>query len=389
MKILYYDCFSGVSGDMNLGALVDIGVPKELLLSEIKKLNIDGISIEFSKKDKLGIYGTKVDVIYEEGHVHRNINDIREILDKSELSETIKKRAMKMFILIGEAEGKVHNKSLEEIHFHEVGAIDSIVDVVGAAICLEYLDIDEIWCSTVQLGGGFVKCAHGTIPVPAPAVCEILKDVPVKSGLVQFETSTPTGAAIIKGNVDKFTDTPDFKIVKTGYGVGTRDMDIPNVLRVYIGEASKGENKEKFIMNRELMIECNIDDMKAERFEFIMEKIFEIGAKDVFMENIIMKKSRPGVKLGVLCDENISEDVIKFIFKNTTSLGIRKYFVDKVMMKRKFQEIMTPWGAVTVKGALIGDEVIKFKGEYDDIKKIVQEHGISFNEVEEYIIKNI
>lgn len=375
LKILYYDCFSGISGDMNLGALVDLGVPKEHLLSEIKKLKIDGISIEFSKQGKLGIYGTKADVIYEEGHVHRNINDIREIIDKSELSETIKKRAMKMFILLGEAEGKVHNKSLHEIHFHEVGAIDSIVDVVGSAICFEYLNIDEIWCSAVQLGGGFIKCAHGIIPVPAPAVCEILKDVPIKSGLVQFETTTPTGAAIIKGNVDKFTDTPVFKILKTGYGVGTRDMDIPNVLRVHIGEVLKSENKEKFIMNRETMIECNIDDMNAERFEFIMEELFEIGAKDVFMENIIMKKSRPGVKLCVLCDENLSEDVIRFIFKNTTSLGIRKYYVDKVMMKREFNEIMTPWGVVTLKRALIGDEVIKFKGEYEDIKKIVKDMG--------------
>ncbi|WBW98436.1 nickel pincer cofactor biosynthesis protein LarC [Oceanirhabdus sp. W0125-5] len=389
MKILYYDCFSGVSGDMNLGALIDIGVPKEMLLSEIKKLNIDGINIEFSKKGKHGIYGTKVDVKYEEGHVHRNINDIREILDKSELSENIKKRAMDMFILIGEAEGKVHNKSLDKIHFHEVGAIDSIVDVVGAAICLEYLDVDEIWCSTVQLGGGFVKCAHGIIPVPAPAVCEILKDVPVKSGLVEFETTTPTGAAIIKGNVDKYTDTPQYKILKTGYGVGTRDMDIPNVLRVHIGEVSEGENKDDFIMNRELMIECNIDDMKAERFDFIMEEIFEIGAKDVFIENIIMKKSRPGVKLGVLCNENISDDVIKFIFKNTTSLGIRKYLVDKVMMRREVQELMTPWGHIKVKSALIGDEVVKFKGEYEDIKKIVKENGISFNQVEEYIVKNV
>lgn len=265
MKILYYDCFAGISGDMNLGAMIDIGVDKEYLLKELSKLNIsDEYEIKIKKDMKKGIQGTKVDVILKhehthdnkedhnghcnnihEGehhhehlheHVHRNLKDIEDIINGSTLNDNVKKLSLNMFMKVAKAEGKVHGKPLDEVHFHEVGATDSIIDIVGAAICLDYLKVDKIMASNVELGGGFVKCAHGLIPVPAPATVEILKGIPVKSGVVPFETTTPTGAAILSGNVDEFSEIKEFLIDKIGYGIGQRDVDIPNVLRVYLGE---------------------------------------------------------------------------------------------------------------------------------------------------------
>ncbi|WP_331488046.1 nickel pincer cofactor biosynthesis protein LarC [Caminicella sporogenes] len=253
MKILYYDCFSGISGDMNLGALIDLGVDTDYLLKELSKLGLNSeYEIKIEKKNKNGIEGTKVDVILQHEHkkhhdkkhhhhVHRNLKDIEEIINSSTLNDSIKKLSISMFMKIAEAEAKVHGKTLYEVHFHEVGAIDSIIDIVGAAICIDYLKPDKIAASHVQVGGGFVECAHGLIPVPAPATVEILKGIPIKSGIVSFETTTPTGAAILAVNVDEFTDKVDMAIEKVGYGVGSRDLEIPNVLRVYLGK----ENKKK------------------------------------------------------------------------------------------------------------------------------------------------
>ncbi len=293
MKILYYDCFCGISGDMNLAALIDLGVPKEYLVKELSKVNLNSeYEIKIERSIKLGITGTRVDVILKDeddkthisdqdllshnhehiheqtfehfhhnsdeeyhhgennhshehsqkGHVlshqhhHRNLKDIEEIINFSDLSDKVKKLSLDMFMKVAEAEAKVHGKNLYEVHFHEVGAIDSIVDMVGSAICLDYLNVDKIIASTVQVGGGFVKCAHGLMPVPAPATAEILKNIPINTGIVQFETTTPTGAAILSANADEFTPKVDFLIKKVGYGIGHRDLEIPNVLRVYLGE---------------------------------------------------------------------------------------------------------------------------------------------------------
>ena len=249
MQILYYDCFCGISGDMNLAALIDLGVPKEYLVQELSKLNLNSeYKLIIDNSTKLGITGTRVNVNLKEhnhsheGHVHnhehhhRNLKDIEEIINSSDLSDKVKKLSLDMFMKVAEAEAKVHGKSLYEVHFHEVGAADSIVDLVGAAICLDYLDVDKIIASPVQVGGGFVKCAHGLMPVPAPATSEILKNIPINTGIVQFETTTPTGAAILAANVNEFTQKIDFSIKKVGYGIGHRDLEIPNVLRVYLGE---------------------------------------------------------------------------------------------------------------------------------------------------------
>lgn len=414
MKILYYDCFSGISGDMNLGALLDLGIDKKYLIEELSKLKLKGYEIKVSRDSRKGIEGTKVDVVLQEhnhehnhnedGHAHvhkgnvhshdehRNLKDIEEIIDCSELSSKVKDLSKKMFMKVAEAEAKVHGKSLYEVHFHEVGAVDSIVDIVGAAICLNYLNVDKIMSSSIELGGGFVKCAHGIIPVPAPATVEILKGIPVKLGAVPFETTTPTGAAILAAIVDEFQDDKNFIISKIGYGIGNRDTDIPNVLRVMlVEEADKSiihKNKLEQVYNAQCnnetdqqIIECNIDDMNPEVYEFIIDKLFTEGALDVYLTPIIMKKGRPSIKISVLCEENKVEKMKEVLFRQTTTFGVRSFKVHKTMLERKFTKVNTSYGEITVKEAYYKGEKIKSKLEYEECKKIADNVGVSIIEV--------
>ncbi|MDF2504370.1 nickel pincer cofactor biosynthesis protein LarC [Clostridium sp.] len=429
MKILYYDCFSGISGDMNLGAMIDIGVPKDYLIDELKKLKLEGYLVKISKDMRKGITGTKVDVLLEDEnatireeehnhhennhihvhddenndehgldshchddhkhehedmhghtHIHRGLKEIEDIINGSSLKSEVKKISMNIFMEVAKAEAKVHNKPLYEVHFHEVGAVDSIIDTVGAAICLDYLKVDKVICSDIELGGGFVKCAHGLIPVPAPAVVEILKDIPVKSGAVQFETTTPTGAAILKAVVDDYTNNKQFKIKKIGYGIGNRDTEIPNVLRVFLAER-KDSAKCDLEKERAYVLECNIDDMNPENYDYIMERLFSIGASDVFLTPIIMKKGRPAVKLSVLCSDDKFKLIETFILCETTTLGFRKYEVEKTMLKRDFSKISTKFGDITIKNAYYNGEKIKSKPEYSECKKLACENGIPIKEI--------
>ncbi len=405
MKILYYDCFCGISGDMNLGAMVDAGVDGDYLIRELSKLPLDGeYKINIKKGMKNGITGTKVDVILTHGghvdndsheihshhdkhnhhhhidhdhndehnhHHHRNLKDIEDIINRSTLNDRVKKSSINMFKRIAEAEGKVHGKPAGEVHFHEVGAVDSIVDIVGAAIALDYLRVDKVMASSVQVGGGFVTCAHGIIPVPAPATVEILKNIPVKSGIVPFETTTPTGAAILAENVLEFTDKIDFLIEKIGYGLGNRELDIPNVLRVYIGEKKDGEDIEE-----QYIIEANIDDMNPELYSFVEERLFEAGALDVFTTPVIMKKGRPAVKLSILTDKMKEHDVVDIMFRETTSIGIRKMKVEKIMLKRDVSTLHTRYGDVRIKKSYYKGEMVKYKAEYEDCKRLAIENNI-------------
>lgn len=385
MKILYYDCFAGISGDMNLGAMIDLGVDKDLLTSELAKLNLSGYKIEVCRNKRHHIEGTRVNVILtdkKETHPHRNLNDIEHIIDSSSLNENIKTISKTMFQKLAEAESKIHGKPINEIHFHEVGAVDSIVDIVGSAICYDFLKVDKVICSRIELGGGFVKCKHGTLPVPAPATMEILKDIPVKTGAVQSETTTPTGAAILMTLVNEFTDKTDFTINKTGYGIGSKEMDIPNILRVCLGEAveasSYGTDVKK---EKAVVIECNIDDMNPELYEHVMEKLFNNGALDTYLSSIIMKKSRPGNILSVLCRPDKEKEIIEILFKETTTLGVRKYSVDKFNLKRDFKKIKTKYGEITVKTAYYNDKIIRVKPEYEECKRIAKEKNISIQEI--------
>lgn len=380
MRVLYYDCFSGISGDMNLGAMIDLGVDENYLLEELSKLNLNEYTIEINKEERKGITGTKVNVIlqehhhhdvhnHEEHHHHRNLRDIEEIVYSSGLNEDVKNLSMKIFKKVAEAEAKVHGKSLYEVHFHEVGAVDSIVDIVGAAICFKFLKVDKVAASSIELGKGFIKCAHGILPVPAPATTEILKGIPVKLGNVPFEATTPTGAAIIAALSEEFIDGVNFKIDKIGYGVGHKDQgDIPNVLRVFIGEV-----QEK---NSNYIIECNIDDMNPEIYSYVIDKLFEAGASDVYLTPITMKKGRPGVTLSVLYEEKIEDEIKKTIFRETTTIGMRKYKVEKQCLERETIYVDTPYGEVKVKNSYLYGEKIKFKPEYEDLKKIAEEKNI-------------
>ncbi len=386
MKILYYDCFAGISGDMNLGALIDLGVPEDYLLNELNKLHVEGYNIHVTKELKMGISGTKVKVEltdknynhhqehthnsqhHKHSHAphqleHRNLKAIHAIIKESSLNDFIKEKSLAMFNEIASAEAKIHAKSIDEIHFHEVGAIDSIVDIVGAAICIDYLKPDLIMSSPVELGGGFVECAHGTFPVPAPATAEILKNIPVKMGKVDKETTTPTGAAILKTFVNEFSNNTQFTMDRTAYGIGHRDLTIPNVLRVYMGEKSSSTG---LLSSEAVLIECNIDDMNPEHYSYIIESLFEAGAQDVFLIPIVMKKSRPAIQLSILCDNSDREKIERLVLSETTSLGMRFTPVTKSMLERRSHTIDTPFGPIRIKEGIMDGKVLKYKAEYDD-----------------------
>lgn len=372
--ILYYDCFSGISGDMNLAALIDLGVPEHFLKEELNKLNLPGYELKVSTDQRSGISGTKVSVETEPSETdkhHRNLADIEEIINSSALNDNVKKSSVNMFRKLADAEAKVHEKDINEIHFHEVGAVDSIVDIVGAAICFDYLNPDKIYCSAVELGGGMVKCAHGILPVPAPATAEILKGIPVKSGNQDFEATTPTGAVILACNVDEFTSMVHFITQKTGYGIGHKQSEVPNILRIFKGIE---EPKEKKTLHT--IFECNIDDMSPETMGYVMDRLFDAGADDVFVTPVIMKKSRNAAKLNVLCKDYIKDRVERILINETTTFGFRSFPVDKMELKRDFKKLNTKYGQVTIKRGYYNDEIIKQKPEYEDCVKLAREHHI-------------
>ncbi len=392
MKILYYDCFCGISGDMHLGAMIDLGVDPKHLLSQLSLLNLKGYEIKISTDQRKGISGTKVDVeLRDKGghshshHHHRNLTDIKGIINDSKLGTPVKERSLKMFTKLAEAEAKVHGKSIDEVHFHEVGAIDSIIDIVGAAICIEYLQPDRIMSSEVQLGGGFVKCEHGTFPVPAPATAEILSGIPVRTGAVEFETTTPTGALILACNVNEFGPVEGLIIRKTAYGIGHKELDIPNVLRIFLVEeaipSTDSTDKEKA-----LILECNIDDMNPEMYGYVMDTLFELGADDVFITPIIMKKARPASKLSVLCSRDKKESLTEALLIHTTSLGIRSYEVDKTMLHREFTKLQTIYGEVTIKTAIYKGQKLKSKPEYEDCLRLSRKHNIPLHKIYQEIL---
>jgi len=406
MTVLYYDCFSGISGDMHLGAMIDLGVDPEFLVDQLHKLDLTGYELNISRDERKGISGTKVDVVLDGNphdhhqnhhhehdhhpghHHHRNLKDISRIIQNSDLSKTTKDRSIRMFQKLAEAEGKIHNKPVQEVHFHEVGAIDSIVDIVGAAICIEKIAPDMIMSSAVELGGGFVKCEHGTFPVPAPATAEILSDVPVKSGAAPYETTTPTGALILACNADKFGPMQDLRISKTAYGIGNRNMDIPNVLRVHLAETMEnaGSSTET---RKALMMECNIDDMNPEMYGYVMEVLFGLGADDVFITPIMMKKARPASKLSVLCSPDKVQTMTEALLTHTTSLGLRCYEVDKTMLERDFSKIKTKYGQVTVKTAIYRGKRLKSKPEYEDCIRLAREHKIPVQKIYDEIYRQV
>ena len=395
-RILYYDCFAGISGDMNLGALVDLGVDPVYLEKELARLQVDGFRLEVQSDSRHGIHGTRVTVVVEhpDNEKHRHLKQIEKLINDSSLSGAVKKRSLEIFDRVAEAEAKIHRISKEKVHFHEVGALDSIADIVGAAICLDILDVDEVHSSPVQLGGGMVTCAHGVMPVPAPATAEILKGIPVRSGMVDYEATTPTGAAILAATVDRFSPEVEMSIEKTGYGIGQRDGPVPNVLRVYLAVKERAVEEETgSIQDVEeedaIMLECNLDDMNPEWYAHVTAVLFDAGASDVFLTPIVMKKSRPAHIFSILCAAGQVERMKEILFSQTTTIGVRAYRVRKSILRREVITVNTKFGNVPVKRSYFRGKVVNDKPEFDICSHLAQKHGVSLEEIRKEVYRSL
>ncbi len=411
MRTLYFDCFSGISGDMTVGALLDLGADESKLMEGLKSLSIDGYDLEIGKQLKNGIMGTAFTVLLENeveeshehehnhdhehnhnhahqhtheehrhdhDHQHRSYKDIVHLIENSSLNNKIKDLSKRIFEVIAVAEGKIHGKSMDEVHFHEVGAVDSIIDIVGTAICIDSLNIDKVLFSRIPLSRGFVKCAHGVFPLPAPAVMEILKEVPIYYSDVTFELVTPTGAGIVKALGEGFGEPESAAITAIeaiGYGLGKKTYEVPNVLRAVIF------NEKKTSKDSILKIETNIDDMTPEQLGFVMEQILETGALDVYFTNIMMKKNRSAIMLTVLCNIYDKEKISSLILKNTSTFGIRYTEMRRQILDRKFIEVNTGFGVVKCKVGILNGTATKFSPEYEDCKSLARTSGRSIIDI--------
>uniref|UniRef100_B8DKQ6 Putative nickel insertion protein n=1 Tax=Nitratidesulfovibrio vulgaris (strain DSM 19637 / Miyazaki F) TaxID=883 RepID=B8DKQ6_NITV9 len=490
MKILFYDCFAGMSGDMHLAALLSLGVEPDYLRAELSRLGLDHeFDLRVTPGMRKGIAGLRVDVAlahegpadeqdcgqggghgdgHEHGHhhphghgdhhhayyhdhhhdqphdagqhaghyhghshqhahahsasdhahahsasdhdhhhahahghhhpPHRNLPDIEAIITASTLPEQVQRTSLAIFRKLAEAEAKVHGKPVDEVHFHEVGATDSIVDIVGAAICYHHLGVDAAWASPVELGGGLVRCAHGLMPVPAPATAEILSGIPTTRGATPHETTTPTGAAILATLVSRFTAAPRMAVQRTGYGVGHRDTELPNLLRVHLAEvdathaglAAGGASATAFPTSGTAaplpteparLLQCNIDDMTAEQLAVAMEQLMEAGAMDVHFTPVMMKKGRPATCVSLLCAQGEQQRFARLLFRHTTTLGIKSVPIDKLVLETRFERLETPLGPVTMKLALLDGEVLRAKPELEDCKALARQHSIPLADV--------
>jgi pyridinium-3,5-bisthiocarboxylic acid mononucleotide nickel chelatase len=421
MRIAYLDCFSGISGDMFLGALVDAGVSPEIFVRAVEALDV-GAKLQISRVNRSGITATKVDVIvngerdlprasrtgvsdapehkHEDAHHHehshnhahghhqdsvhqnsshqhgRGLVEIREIIGKAAISESAKKNALDIFEKLGAAEAKIHNVPIEKIHFHEVGAVDALVDITCAAVGAEALGVDELICSPLNVGGGTVNCAHGTFPVPAPATVELLTGAPVFSSGLQAELVTPTGAAVVSTLATRFASFPEMKIEKVGYGAGTRDFPgHANVLRITLGEAASklAANTSQETVS---VLEANLDDLNPQVFGYVMDRLFEAGALDVFGTPVQMKKNRPGTLLSVLAKPDDTDKLTQIIFAETTTLGVRRRQENRHVLARKWQTVSTQFGDVRIKIATLNGTVSSYTPEYEDCRRIAVEHRV-------------
>lgn len=395
MKLLYLDCFAGISGDMFLGALLDLGVSIDALRTELEKLQLREYRISSHRVNKQNISATKFNVtVFEDTtvrspspmlhaavHEHRGYTEIAAMIEKSGLSQRVKDRALRVFRRIGEAEAKIHGISLEKIHFHEIGAVDSIVDIVGACIAVELLGVDEIHASPPRLGSGFVETAHGRFPVPAPATLELLKGIPVQSSNEPFELVTPTGAALLAEFCTRFGPLPALNIEKIGYGAGTRDLEkTPNVLRAVLGEAiaATGASEETDIIT---VIETNIDDMNPQLTGDVMERLLAAGALDVFLTPVQMKKNRPGTLLTVLCEGNAVDSLADLILTHTTSFGVRVHEVQRRKLAREIVKVKTRFGEIEVKVGRLRGKIVSRSPEFESCKRAASSFNVSMKEV--------
>jgi uncharacterized protein (TIGR00299 family) protein len=380
MKTLYFDCFAGASGDMILGALVGSGVDPRKLVDQLKLLNVGGWEIEFERVDRSGISATYAKVKTAHEHAHRHLKDILKIIDESGLSQQVKNRAGLIFSKLAAAEAHVHNLPVEKIHFHEVGALDAILDVCGAAIGFDLLRIEQFVSSPLRVGFGMIDMAHGRFPIPPPAVAELLKDKPIYAGEIEGEFVTPTGAAIIVSVCDRFESLPQIQITATGYGAGSRDpKGFPNALRVLVGESERTDAEAD---ERLLMIETNIDDMSPQLFGHVMDRAFELGALDCYFTPVQMKKNRPGMLLSILCRPNEREKFLQLLFAETTTIGARSYEVERRALPRQTVRVQTKFGAIDVKVVHANGDV-RAMPEFEQCRAVAQESGVALREVQD------
>jgi uncharacterized protein (TIGR00299 family) protein len=385
MRIAYFDCFSGISGDMFVGALLDAGLKIEILEKELNKLNLSGYQLEVNKVLKKGISASQFKVKIQEKGVERRFKDILNILEESKLDEEIKNEVKKIFFKIAEAESKIHQEDIEKIHFHEIGGLDSIMDISSAVIGIKALEIKEIYSSPLPLGKGFVKCAHGILPLPAPATLELLKNIPTYSGGMESEMVTPTGAAIISTLTKDFGERPLMKIEKIGYGAGEREFSIPNLLRVSIGEKilSDRDLMDGYVHDEALLIETNIDDMNPEFYDYIMDKLFSQGALDVFLTPIQMKKNRPAQMFSIIVYEQNLKEILKVLFSESTTLGVRIKEVKRLKLTQQNFIAETKYGKIKVKVGIFKEDIKTIAPEYQDCHKIAQQYQVPLKEVYE------
>ena len=377
MRLAYFDCHAGISGDMILGALVDAGLRIEALQGELDKLGLERIRLRAGKVQRHGIAATKVDVVAGEGRHHRRLNDVLNIIDAADIPSRARRRAGAIFRRLAEAEAEVHGISVERVHFHEVGAADAIADIVGAVIGLEHLGVERIYASPLRFGRGTTRSAHGVLPVPVPAVVALCREVPAERTDIPFELVTPTGAAVLTTLAQQIgAGTPPFFTRQIGYGAGSRDLDeVPNLLRVEIGDSDALLQKDALNL-----IETNIDDMTPEIYGYLIERLLAGGARDAYLTPVIMKKGRPGVVLSVLADPERTQSATDLIFRETTTLGVRIRRVERQTVSRRTEVVETAFGPVTVKVADYGGRT-RFAPEFEDCARIANEQGVPILDV--------
>jgi pyridinium-3,5-bisthiocarboxylic acid mononucleotide nickel chelatase len=381
MKYAYFDCFSGISGDMVLGALVDAGVELGALEAELRKLRLTGWTISAERVKRKAIAATKVHVEAGASHHHRHLSDILKMINEAGLAPAAAERARNIFQRLGEAEAKVHNIPVEKVHFHEVGAVDSIIDIVGAAIGFDLMDVDSFACSAMDVGGGRVQTEHGVLPVPAPATVELLRGVPTFSSGVQKELVTPTGAAIATTLATSYGKIPAMQLRASGYGAGSADLaEQANVLRILIGESAE-KSTGAFGDATVAVIEANVDDMSPQIYGYFAEQALAAGALDVFSSPVQMKKNRPGQLITLLCEPSNRDRLIDLIFRETTTIGVRTHEVFRRTLERQSVPVETPLGTVRMKIARLNGTVLNAAPEYEDCQRIAAEKGLPLKQV--------
>ena len=383
MKTLYFDCFAGASGDMILGAMIAAGVEPEAFKAQLSLLDVQGYAVDFETVDRSGISATYARVQTAHEHAHRHLSDILKIIYDSHLSDGVKNRAAKIFSRLAEAEAHVHNQPVEKVHFHEVGALDAIIDVVGAAICFELLRIERFVSSPLHVGSGTVDMDHGRFPVPPPAVAELLKGAPFYSTDIVGELVTPTGAAIITTVCANYGAIPQMKLEQTGYGAGTREYEkFPNTLRVLIGEDQVSESAAP-ADERLWMIETNMDDISPQILGHVMERAFELGALDCYFTSVQMKKNRPGVLLSILCRAEQRAALNELLFAETTTLGLRAYEVERRALERRIVTVQTQYGPIDVKVAQLNGHIVRGMPEFEQCRQAARDADVPLRLVEE------